>query len=150
MPEAIRVVARFANGKLLKGTTQDFLPNRPSFHLIPADGGPSLEVRTDQLKALFFVKDLRGDPDRVTLRGFLDAAATTVQGRKIAVRFSDEEFLCGHTLSYQPGRPGFFMSPVDEASNNIRIYVVVAATAEIKAGLAAEALAAEMLGGVKR
>ncbi|MHB8078302.1 MAG: DUF6982 domain-containing protein [Candidatus Krumholzibacteriia bacterium] len=150
MPEAIRVVARFANGKLLKGTTQDFAPNRSSFHLIPIDGSPSLEVRTDQLKALFFVKDLQGNPDRTSLRGFLDAPATSAQGRKLAVRFTDEEFLCGHTLSYQPGRPGFFMTPVDETGNNIRIYVVVAATVEIKAGLAAEALAAEVLGGVKR
>jgi hypothetical protein len=150
MTETIRVVARFANGKLLKGTTQDFAPNRQNFHLIPTDGGPPLEVRIDQLKALFFVKDLQGNPDRANLRGFLAAAPTTAQGKKIAVRFSDEEFLCGHTLSYQPGRPGFFMAPVDEASNNIRIYVVVAATAEIKAGLAAEALAGEVLGGIRR
>lgn len=150
MAETIHVVARFANGSLLKGTTQDFAPNRPSFHLIPTDGSPAIEVRTDQLKALFFVKDLQGNPDRASLRGFLDAPATTAQGRKIAVRFTDEEFLCGHTLSYQSGRVGFFLSPVDEASNNIRVYVIVAATAEIKAGLAAEALAAEVLGGVKR
>jgi len=150
MSETIRVVARFANGRLLKGTTQDFAPNRPSFHLIPVDDSPSLEVRTDQLKALFFVKDLQGNPDRANLRGFLDAPAATAQGKKIAVRFTDEEFLCGHTLSYQAGRPGFFLSPVDEASNNIRVYVVIAATAEIKAGLAAEALATEVLGGIKR
>lgn len=150
MAETIRVVARFADGRLLKGTTQDFLPNRPCFHVIPSDGGPSLEVRTAQLKALFFVRNLEGDPDRPSLRGFLDAPAATTQGRKIAVRFADEELLCGHTLSYQPGRPGFFMTPVDEASNNIRIFVIVAATAEIKAGLAAEALASEVLGGIRR
>lgn len=150
MTEVIRVVARFADGKLLKGTTQDFLPNRPSFHLIPLDGDPAVEVRCDQLKALFIVKSHEGDAQRSSLQGFLEAPATTTQGKKIAVQFKDGELLCGHTLSYQPGRPGFFLHPVDARSNNIRVYVVTAATAEIKAGPAAEALAAQVLAQAKK
>ncbi len=145
MPELIRVVARFADGKVLKGTTQDFLPNRASFHLIPADGGTPAEVRCDQLKAIFVVKSLTGDPSRSSLSGFLDASVPSTQGKKIAVRFRDGEFMCGYTLSYQPGRAGFFLFPVDPDSNNIRVYVVTAAAVEIKVGPAAEELAARAL-----
>jgi len=148
MTEPIRVVVRFADGGLLKGTTQDFLPNRPSFHLISADGGAVREVRCKDLKAVFVVKSLEGDPERVSLRGFLNAPTSTTQGKKIAVRFKDGELLCGYTLSYQPGRDGFFLFPADSNSNNVRVYVVVAATLEVKAGPAADALASKVLGSV--
>ena len=150
MAETIRVVVRFVDGTLLKGTTQDFLPNRPSFHLIPASGGPTVEVRCDRLKAVFVVKTLEGDRSRSALTGFLNAPATTTQGKKIAVRFKDGELLCGHTLSYLPGREGFFVFPVDPQDNNIRVYVVAAATAEVKCGPAAEALAAKALAQAKK
>lgn len=145
MAEIIRVVARFTDGRLLKGTTQDFLPNRPTFHLIPASGGAAVDVRCDQLKAVFVVKSLEGDPSRESLRGFIDAPAATTQGRKVAVLFRDGELMCGYTLTYQPGRAGFFLFPVDGGGNNVRVYVLVAAAAEIKAGPAAEALAAKVL-----
>jgi hypothetical protein len=150
MSESIRVVVRYADGALLKGTTHDFLPNRATFHLAPAEGGPLVEVRCDELKAVFVVKDFRGDPGRSAIRGFLDAPATTAQGRKIAVRFKDGELLCGHTLSYQPDRTGFFLVPADADGNNIRVYVVTAAAAEVKAGPAADALAAKALAATKK
>ena len=35
-----RVVARFADGRVLKGTTQDFSVTRDFFHVIPPDAGP--------------------------------------------------------------------------------------------------------------
>ena len=93
MGEATRVVARFSDGKVLKGTTQDFFPNRPSFHLIPTDGGNGLEIRCKQLKAVFFVKTFEGDSKRKDVRGFIAAPAETAQGKKIAVRFKDGELL---------------------------------------------------------
>ena len=148
MSENLRVIARFADGRLLKGTTQDFLPNRPQFHLLPADGSPAVEVRCGRLKALFFVRTLEGEPAHEDLRGFLDAPAQTAQGRKVAVQFRDGEFMCGHALSYQPEREGFFLTPVDPAGNNIRVFVIVAATARIKTGPAAEELAAQVLSRV--
>ena len=35
-----RIVARFADGRLLKGTTQDFAPAKDTFHVIGSEGGP--------------------------------------------------------------------------------------------------------------
>lgn len=145
MAELNRVVAHYLDGKLLKGTTQDFFPNRPSFHLQPADGSPTVEVRCKTLKALFFVKDFAGNASRRDLRGFLTGPGETVQGKKIAVRFKDGELLCGYSLSYLPDREGFFMFPADSESNNLRIYVIVAATLEVKAGPAADVLAQKAL-----
>ncbi len=145
MAELNRVVAHFTDGKLLKGTTQDFFPNRPSFHLQPADGSPTFEVRCKSLKGLFFVKEFAGDAKRRDLRGFLAAPGETARGKKIAVRFKDGELLCGYSLSYLPGREGFFMFPSDSGSNNLRVYVVAAATVEIGTGPLADALAQKVL-----
>ncbi len=146
MTETNRVVVHFTDGKLLKGTTQDFFPNRPSFHLQPADGTGAVDVRCKTLKGVFFVKDFAGNARRRDLRGFLAAAGETVHGKKIAVRFKDGELLCGYSLSYMPDRDGFFMFPSDSRSNNIRIYVINAATVEVKAGPAADVLAKKVLG----
>jgi hypothetical protein len=140
MAEINKVVAHALNGKVLKGTTQDFFPNRPLFHIQPADGSPSVEVRCKALKAAFFVKDFDGNPNRKDHRGFVDGPAETSQGKKLAVRFKDGELLCGYSLSYSPDRDGFFMFPADPSSNNLRIYVITASTVEVKAGPAAEAM----------
>ncbi len=146
MTDTTRVVARFLDGRMLNGTTQDFFPNRPTFHVLPMDGGAGLEVRCSQLKALFFVKSFKGDPARKDLVGFVAAPPETAQGKKIAIRFQDGEILCGYTLSYAPDREGFFIFPADSGSNNTRIFVVTASTAEVKAGPAAELMIQRLLG----
>jgi len=60
-----RVVARYLDGRTLKGQTADFLPTRPNFHVIPSgQAGTSIQVvdvKIADLKAVFFVKDLVGD-----------------------------------------------------------------------------------------
>jgi hypothetical protein len=145
MAELNRVVAHFLDGRLLKGTTQDFFPNRASFHLQPVEGGPTTEIRCKTLKALFFVKQYTGDAKRRDLRGFIAASNETAQGKKLAVRFKDGELLCGYSLSYLPDREGFFMFPADSGSNNLRIYVLASSTVEVKAGPAADVLARKAL-----
>lgn len=145
MSELTRVVAHFLDGRILKGTTQDFFPNRVSFHLQSMDGAPTVDVQCKTLKALFFVKDYAGNAQRRDLRGFLAAPGETAQGKKLAVRFKDGELLCGYSLSYLPDREGFFMFPSDASSNNLRIYVLAAAAIEVKAGPAADVLAQKVL-----
>ena len=145
MAESLRVVVGFSNGERLKGTTQDFRPAGPRFHLIPAAGGAPVEVRMDDLKAVFFVRNLEGKASRTKFEGFLAAPAETAQGRKIAVRFRDEELLCGYTLAWSAERKGFFVSPADIESNNVRVYVVTAAAAEVQIGPAADQLAQRVL-----
>ena len=145
MAESLRVVVRFSNGQKLKGTTQDFKPASPRFHLIPAEGGAPVDVRMDDLKAVFFVRDLQGKPSRTKLKGFLEAPAESSLGKKVAVRFRDDELLCGYTLAWSAERKGFFVSPADSECNNVRVYVVSAAAADIRIGPAAEQLAQRVL-----
>ena len=57
------VVARYLDGKLLKGTSLDVDPTRPTFHVRPAEGSTA-EVKLKDLKALFFVRSLEGDMAR--------------------------------------------------------------------------------------
>ena len=127
-----KVVARFADGHMIKGTTADFFPGKDLFHVsvfnAPAEEKP-VEISTKDMKALFFVKDFLGDPQYVNRKEF-DPTHPTI-GRKIRVEFKDGEVLVGTTTGYQSGRPGFFLIPVDSSSNNERCYVVVAATKEI-------------------
>ena len=94
-----------------------------------AAGDPPLEIRTADLKALFFVRDLIGDPQYVEKKEF--DPSRPLEGRPIKVVFKDGETLVGTTTGYQPGRPGFFLLPADPGSNIERCYVVAGAAAEI-------------------
>lgn len=145
MAELNKVVVRFLDGKVLKGTTQDFFPNRATFHLLPAEGGNGIEVRCKQLKAVFFVKDLAGNSSRKDVLGFIAGPGETSQGKKIAVLFKDHELMCGYSLSYLPEREGFFMFPSDKDNNNLRAYILTAACLEVKAGPGADVLAQKVL-----
>jgi hypothetical protein len=143
--EVNRVVVRYADGTVLKGTTGDFLPNRPLFHLYPTTGGDPVVVHCKKLKAVFFVRSFRGNPKRQDLRGFLASPLKNKRGRKIAIRFLDGEVICGYTMTYGPGRAGFFVSPSDPRSNNLRAYVISSAMEEIAPGPAADAFVEEAL-----
>jgi hypothetical protein len=121
-----KVVARYADGRIVKGMTADFFPNKDVFHVMTPDGAP-IEIWKKELKALFFVKDLEGDPSYNERKEF-DGAPI---GRAIKVTFTDGEVLVGTTTGYQPGRPGFFLEPADPNSNNERCYIVAAATREV-------------------
>ena len=62
--EPIKVVLRYVDGRVLKGFTQNFYPNKDRFHLFPADKSSDLatEVCIRDLKALFIVRDFIGNP----------------------------------------------------------------------------------------
>jgi hypothetical protein len=127
-----KVVARFTDGRVVKGTTANFIPSQEKFH-VSVEGAElssrPVEIHTNELKALFFVKDFIGDSKRIELSEF-DPSHPAV-GRKIKVEFKDGEVLVGTTTGYQPGRPGFFMQPADNDSNNERCYIFAAATADV-------------------
>ncbi len=127
-----KIVVHFADGRILKGFTADFLPTKDRFHVTETGanpGGRPLEVQVKDLKAIFFVRDFTGRPGHQERSDFETERAGT--GRKIRVVFADGEVLLGTTQGYQPGRPGFFLVPADPDSNNERCYVVMAATREV-------------------
>ena len=88
------VVARFVDGRMLKGTTSDFFPTKETFH-VDDGSGEAKEVRISDLKAVFFVKTYEGDKNR---RGGRNAERGGL-GRKIMVSFKDGEMILGYANS---------------------------------------------------
>jgi hypothetical protein len=120
MPQ--KVVAHFADHTVVKGTSIDVDPGKPRCHVQSPEHG-SLEIDLAQLKALFFVKDLSGQPehDEATEPA---AGDTRLRGsHRVKLVFLDGEELFGLMNRYPPNRPFFFVLPVDPKSNNIRILV---------------------------
>ena len=130
--EPTKVVLRHRNGKLAKGFTQDFFPNKDRFHLIPANksSAPAIEVSMMDLKAIFMVRDFDGDPQYTERKRYLEGEKPS--GRRVGVTFSDGELIVGSTLGYDPKRPGFFVFPADPRSNNIRVFAVSLAVAKVR------------------
>ena len=68
-----KVVARYADGRLVKGVTADFVQTKDLFHVRPVtdpEGTKPVEIHTKELKALFFVKDYDGLPQCVKKNEF--------------------------------------------------------------------------------
>jgi hypothetical protein len=122
------VVVHFPNGTLLKGVTQNFFPNKEKFHVTDMDSGGVLEVPIAELKAVFFVKSFEGDP---AYRERIDVERAGF-GKKIQVNFNDGETLLGYSHGFTPNRSGFFVFPADPRSNNDRIFVITAATKDVR------------------
>ena len=123
-----KLVVHYIDGKLAKGRSRDFFPNKESFLLDEIEGGGSCEVQVAELKAVFFVKSFAGRNDyksrpEVERAGF---------GKRIQVRFKDGETTVGYTSGYFAGRRVFFVFPADPEDNNDRIFVNSAATEKIE------------------
>lgn len=121
-----KLVVRFQDGRILKGTSQDFSPNRESFHLNLASRSATdqpIKVSFGDLKGVFFVKDFVGQKayqqDKV-----ISYPGKTFYGERTIVHFKDGEVLYGFTQDYAPGRLGFFLFPYDSQSNNLKLFAI--------------------------
>ncbi|MBI5837195.1 MAG: hypothetical protein HZB25_08115 [Candidatus Eisenbacteria bacterium] len=116
------VVARHADGRVVKGTSMDVDPSRPVCHVRTPEG-VTVDVRLADLKALFFVKDLSGNA-KYTDATRPDPADARLRGaRTIRVTFEDGETIVGITHHFPPTRAYYFVLPLDAASNNIRVLI---------------------------
>ena len=79
-----KVVARFNDGRIVRGYTKDFDPSRAHLHVLSdlRDGKSTIILLSD-LKALFFVRDFAGDPIRLDDKFF----SQTPNGDRIEVTF---------------------------------------------------------------
>jgi hypothetical protein len=124
-----KVVARFNDGRIVSGYTNDFHPSKPQLHLSPNHRqGESTFIPLAQLKALFFVREFVGDPTRVDSKVFSDPP----QGRKVEVTFQDHEVMVGSTLGYRGQGSGFFVQPADGRSNNLRVFVTASGIQQVR------------------
>ena len=126
--EPSKIVARYRDGRTLKGTTQNFFPNKPVFHVKRLGGtGPDdlVEVTLEDLKAIFFVRNFTGNAKHVERKKL--ATGERAQGRLMEVTCKDGEVIVGTTTGYDPKRPGFFLFPIDPSANNARVFMVTSA-----------------------
>jgi hypothetical protein len=127
------IVARYQDGRVVKGISLDVDPARPTLH-VREGTGPAVEVKLSDLKALFFVRSLEGNPGH---REGLAPDPKDPRSRGMALvtlRFADGETIVGLTIRFPPTRPYFFVLPVDQESNNIRILVNRAAVISMEEG----------------
>jgi hypothetical protein len=128
---ANEVVAHYMGGRLVKGTSLNVGPSRPTCHIRTAKEG-TVEVKLAELKALFFVRDLVGNAQRKDGMT-VDPNDARVRGaHPIDLQFTDGERVIGLTVQYPPASSFFFVMPADPESNNLRILVNKAAVARIK------------------
>ena len=123
MAEPIKIVARYRNGEMVKGTTHNFTPSGVSFHVFRIDATPGEQptvVSLTELKAVFFVETFEGDADH-DYETDPDAA---VAGRRTTVEFTDGETMMGGVLQYSPHLTGFFLFPADAEGNNKKVFIV--------------------------
>lgn len=126
-----RVVARYRDGRMLKGTTINFRPEIPHCHIDPVDRpyGEGERVDFKDLKALFFVRDLRGNPAHEERKEFVHPPG---YGRRVCVEFTDGEKMVGVVHALDRKKPGFFLFPADPASNNERVFAIFEAVRAIE------------------
>ena len=133
--DQIKVILHFLDGIVVKGCTQDFNQTRPCFHFqinntSENSNDKSMLIEVKDLKALFFVKTFEGNKEYDERKEFI--TGDLAQGRKVEVTFLDGESIQGSMVGYDPQRPGFFLLPVDQGSNNIRIFVVTSAVTNLR------------------
>jgi len=130
-----RVVVRYLDGHIERGSTTDFMPHKDLFHIIVEEDKDhkAIPVKMANLKAVFFVKELMGKKrERPVIKtSFEDIKDKKLIGRKVKVTFLDGEELFGLTLGYSPQRRGFFFTPIDPESNNERVFAVMTAVKDI-------------------
>jgi hypothetical protein len=128
-----RVVARFTDGRVLKGYTKDFTGDSDYFILSEAGSGKEHRVALDDLKALFFIKTFEGDKHHRDKKAF---GISPNKGHKVYIKFHDQESMVGFVEGEVPWGKGFFLSregvkirgfflvPVDRDGNNEKVFVV--------------------------
>ena len=118
-----KVLLAYLDGRRERGCVYDFSPLKDTFRLSPENGllqlrGPEVDLK--DLKAVFFVKDFRGNSKYKESKKVEEGKP----GRKVEVTFSDGEKVVGTTQAYNPQSKGFFVFPADGKSNSLRIFVV--------------------------
>jgi hypothetical protein len=127
-----KVVAHFIDHSIVKGTSADVDPKRPLCHVQTAASGV-VEIDLRQVKALFFVKDLNGQPTYDEVYQASPGDQRLRGTRQVEIVFSDGEQLGGLMNRYPPVGPFFFILPLDQRSNNLRILVNREAVATMRA-----------------
>ena len=135
-----KTVMRLNNGKLLKGYMKDFSADRSELTVEETETARLHLIRTEDLKAVFFVKSFEGDHDYRERKSY---GITKTKGQRVFVKFRDGESMVGFLEGEVPWEHGFFLSkqdsdlkgffllPVDEDTNNIKVFVIASSVDDV-------------------
>lgn len=129
---SVKIVARYKDGRTVKGASLDIDPARPSCHVRTPEG-KMVEVQLRDVKALFFVRSLEGDSAHHENRTPDPSDPRRRGSTLVTITFADGEVIVGLTIRYPPNRPFFYILPVDPESNNLRMLVNRDAVASMQA-----------------
>jgi len=128
-----KVVVHFRDGRLLKGFASHPEGNVSNLDVLPLDQRDHpVTVRLESVKAIFFVKDFAGDSAYTESKAF--GEDEPYRPGRVAFHMEDGEVLSGVVEDYQPDSAGFFLTPVDSRSNNVRCFVGAAAITRASMG----------------
>ncbi len=132
-----KVIARFVDGRVLKTYVLDFSPY-DEFVTVEDEARSVQRLKVDELKAIFFVKSFEGDKNRSDKKAFVWKSST---GKRVFVKFKDGEYMTGYVegdipwkkgFFLEPGKgKGFFLIPVDEEGNNLKVFVVASSVWDV-------------------
>lgn len=132
-----KVVIRYLDGKIVKGHVLSFSPSDKEI-IIEDFSLEKRSINVEDLKAVFFVRTFEGDRNRVETKSFL---GTIPKGKRVFVRFKDGEAMTGYVEGEIPWKKGFFLesskgtgfflTPVDSHSNNIKVFIVAKAVRDV-------------------
>ena len=128
------VVARYRDGRIIKGVTYDFGPQKRGFHVnsLGEDVGKVSEVLFPELKAVFFVKSLEGRKGPLSPKELSEERPEPAGPIKVKITFFDGETLVGTTHGYTVEREGFFIVPLGKDGNNLRIFIISSAVKDVE------------------
>lgn len=114
-----RIVIRYFSGEIIKKIITDIEIHIDRITIRNALTGQLEHYKTDDLKAVFWVKNLIGDPSRVDRQGFVNEADPS----NIFIEFKDGECQWGNHSGYSNKAYGFYFYPHDPDSNNAKCYI---------------------------
>jgi len=114
-----RIVIRYFNGKIIKRIINQINIEIDRFTIRNVLTGRLESYTTNDLKAIFWVKNLIGDPSRVDKQGFVKETDPS----NIFIEFKDNECQWGSQSGYSNRAFGFFFYPHDPDSNNVKCYI---------------------------
>ena len=132
-----KVVARFKDGRLLKGFARDPEPASGSLRMsVPGEDPGSVEITLEDLKGIFFVKSWEGNAAYVEREeGFAEGVPDfngAYRLQRTVAGFSDGERLKGYSHNYSPDQPTLSFFPYDPFGNNYKILIVCSALSDIE------------------
>jgi hypothetical protein len=117
-----QMVLRMLDGSVKKcATFSRFSAAHAKVKVVTTEGSVE-SVDLDDVKAIFFVRDLMGDPSYTPKREFHEGSP--LAGKAVTVRFPDGEMLRGRVINLAEKERGFFLFPADPLENNRKVFVV--------------------------